>query len=121
MHLQSASQLENWVWYLYLQIPSFRKIVTRSRPTRKVRACLLPQFMVHMWCRESGMDGSKTDGVFPVSLMRRSGLSLRSSLGGLFVKLHAGREKRMRYEVQPRLCRRWVSLLKDGSPPVTRT
>ena len=44
------------------------------------------------------MDRSKTSGVFPVSLMRRSGLSLCSSLGGLFVKLLAGREKRMRYE-----------------------
>jgi hypothetical protein len=39
------------------------------------------------------MDGSKTSGVFPVSLKRRSCLSLCSSLGGLFVKLLAGREK----------------------------
>ena len=39
------------------------------------------------------MDGSKTSSVFPVSLKRRSGLSLWSSLGGLFVKLLAGREK----------------------------
>jgi hypothetical protein len=66
------------------------------------------------------MDGSKTSGVFPVSLMRLSGLSVCSSLGGLFVKLLAGRDKRMRYEVQPRVCRRWVSLGADGSPPVTR-
>ena len=92
MHLQSASQLENWVWYLYLQIPSFRKIVTRSRPTRKVRACLLSQLMVYHLCSEIGMDGSKTSGVFPVSLMRRSYLPLCSSLGGLLVKLLAGRE-----------------------------
>ena len=92
MDLQSASQLVNWVWYLYLQICSFRKRVTRSRPARKERACLLPQFMVHNWCRESGMDGSKTSGVFPVSLKRRSGLSLCSSLGGLFVELLAGRK-----------------------------
>jgi hypothetical protein len=49
--------------------------------------------MVHNWYRESGMDGSKTSGVFPVSPKRRSGLSLCSSLGGLFVKLFAGRKK----------------------------
>ena len=66
------------------------------------------------------MDGSKTSGVFPVSLKRRSCLSLCSSLGGLFVKLLAGREKDEVY-VQPRLRRRWVSLQEDGSPPVTRT
>jgi len=39
------------------------------------------------------MDGSKTSGVFPVSLMWRSGLSLCSSLGGLLVRLLAGGEK----------------------------
>jgi hypothetical protein len=49
--------------------------------------------MVYQLCREIGMDGSKTSGVFPVSLKRRSGLSLCSSLGGLCVKLLAGREK----------------------------
>jgi len=81
------------MWYLYLQIPSLGKNMTRSRPSRKERACLLPQFMVHSVCREIGMDGSKTSGVFPVSLKRRSGLSLCSSLGGLLVKLLAGREK----------------------------
>jgi len=60
---------------------------------RKLRACLLPQLMVYQLCREIGMDGSKTSGVCPVSLKRRSGLCLCSSLGGLFVRLLAGREK----------------------------
>ena len=97
MHLQSASQLENWVWYLYLQILSFRRRVTRSRPTRKERACLLPQFMVHNWYRESGMDGSKTSGVFPVSLKRRSCLpSARRWVVCLSNCSPGG--KRMRYE-----------------------
>ncbi len=96
MPLQSASQLENWVWYLYLQILSFLKIVTRSRPTRKLRACLLPQLMVYQLCREIGIDGSKTSGVFPVSLKRRSCLSLCSSLGSSCAKLLATREKGMR-------------------------
>jgi hypothetical protein len=39
------------------------------------------------------MDGSKTNGVFPFSLKRRSNLSLCSSLGSCFAKLLAGREK----------------------------
>ena len=98
MRLQSALQLGNWVWYLYLQICSFRKRVTDSRPTRKLRACLLSQLMVYHLCSEIGMDGSKTSGVFPVGLKRRSCLSLCSSLGSCFAKLFAGREKRMRYE-----------------------
>jgi len=46
--------------------------------------------MVHIVCRESSVDRSKTNGVFLVSLMRRSGLFLDSSLGGCFVKLLAG-------------------------------
>ena len=98
MRLQSALQLGNWVWYLYLQILSFSIIVTCYPPTRKLGACFLPQVMVHIWCREIGIDGSKTSGVFPVRLKRWSCLSLCSSLGSCFVKLFAGRKKRMRYE-----------------------
>lgn len=97
MHLQSASQLENWVWYLYIHIPSYSKIVTCSRPSRKERACLLLRFMVHNWYRESGMDGSKTSGVFPVSLKRRSCLpSARRWVVCLSNCSPGG--KRMRYE-----------------------
>ena len=70
MHLQSASQLENWVWYYYTCILYFRKILTLYGFVRKVRACLLPQVMVYPLCREFGVDGSKTSDVHPVSPKR---------------------------------------------------
>jgi len=40
-----------------------------------------------------GVDGNKTSRVFPVSLKRRSCLSLCSSLGSCCAKLLAEREK----------------------------
>jgi len=48
MHLQTASQLENWMWYYYLSLLSFRRIGTVSRSEKTEKVCLLPQVMVYL-------------------------------------------------------------------------